>query len=179
MDDDSRIVISGQRRGGARREDHVLKKEEANQFMEKMASQVGPAYIFAMAIGGIYGGIQVPPAKSRRTTRMLINTYINNIGKTSSRFANNTAAAVFLYIMTGKFINWVFLEEIEDFGMNKTAQNILYGGAAGAIYKCTRGFKPMMLSTCLGAGISCTYHYVYTRGMINLAEKSNTGMHFG
>ena len=123
MDDDSKIVISGQRRGGrsARREDHVLKKEESNQFMEKMASQVGPAYILAMAAGGLYGGIQVPPAKARRTTRLLINTYINNIGKTSSRFANNTAAAVLLYVMTGKMINWVFLEEIEDIGLNITA----------------------------------------------------------
>ena len=89
--------------------------------MEKMASQVGPAYVIAMGVGSLYGGMQVPPAKARRTTRLLINTYINNIGKTGSRWANNTAAAVLLYVMTGKAINWIFLEEIEDFGMNKTA----------------------------------------------------------
>ena len=147
--------------------------------MERMASQVGPAYVLAMAAGGIYGGFQVPPAKSRRTTRLLINTYINNIGKTSSRFANNTAAAVLLYVMTGKMINWVFYEEIEDFGMNKTAQNILYGAAAGALYKSTRGVKPMMLSACLGAVFSLSYHYVWSRGLFNLAAKSNDGMHFG
>lgn len=179
MDDNQKIVISGQRRGGARREDNILKKEETNQFMEKMASQVGPAYVMAMFAGSVYGGMQIPPAKARRTTRLLINTYINNIGRTGSRFANNSAAAVLLYVMTGKAINWVFLEEIEDFGMNKTVQNIMYGGVAGAIYKSTRGFKPMILSACLGAVFSCTYHYVWTRGVFNLADKSNNGMHWG
>ena len=76
MDDNQKIVISGQRRGGARREDNILKKEESNQFMEKMASQVGPAYVMAMFAGSVYGGLQIPPAKARRTTRLLINTYI-------------------------------------------------------------------------------------------------------
>ena len=177
MDDNQKIVISGQRRG-PRREDQVLKKEESNQFMERMASQVGPAYILAMIAGGFYGGLQIPPAKARRTTRLLINTYINNIGKNSSRFANNTAAAVLLYVMTGKAINWIFLEEFEDFGMNTTVQNIVYGGAAGAIYKSTRGFKPMMLSASLGAILSLSYHYVWSKGFFNLATVSN-GMHWG
>lgn len=56
----------------------------------------------------VYGGLQRPPAKARRTTRLLLNTYVNNIGRTGSRFANNTAAAVLLYVLTGKFVNFVF-----------------------------------------------------------------------
>lgn len=146
--------------------------------MEKMASQVGPAYIIAMFVGAGFGAIQSVPAKNRRTTRLMVNTYINNIGRNSSRFANNTAAAVLLYIMTGKSINFFFLEELEDFGSNKDVQNVLYGGVAGAIYKSTRGKKPMMLSACLGALMSCSYHYAYTNGFFNLATKSN-GMHWG
>ena len=86
--------------------------------MEKMASIVGPSYVLAYFGGGLYGLTMVPPARSRRTPRILVNTYLNNIGKTSSRFANNTAAAVLLYIFTGKLINWIFLEEIEDFNLN-------------------------------------------------------------
>lgn len=96
----------------------VIQKDAGSQFMERMAGQVGPAYLFAMAFGSIYGGMQVPPAKARRTTRLLINSYVNNIGRTGSRYANNTAAAVLLYCLVGRGINFLFLEELEDFGMN-------------------------------------------------------------
>ena len=88
--------------------------------MEKMASIVGPSYVFAMIGGGLYGMTMVPPTKARRTTRILLNTYLNNVGKTSSRFANNTAAAVLLYVFTGKLINFIFTEELEDFTISAT-----------------------------------------------------------
>ena len=88
-------------------------------FMEKMASIVGPSYVIALFGGAFYGlRLGVPP-RARRTTRIYLNTVLNNVGKTSSRFANNTAAAVLLYVFTGKMINFIFLEEFED--MNFTA----------------------------------------------------------
>lgn len=85
-----------------------------------MASIIGPSYILALIGGGFYGLTLPTPPKSRRTTRILLNTYLNNIGKTSSRFANNTAAAVLLYVLTGKFINFIFKEELDDFHFNQT-----------------------------------------------------------
>ena len=100
-----------QRRGGRDRSAHVVQREESSIFMEKMASIVGPSYILALFGGGFYGMTIPPPPKARRTTRILLNTYLNNVGKTSSRFANNTAAAVLLYIVTGKLINFIFQEE--------------------------------------------------------------------
>ena len=85
-----------------------------------------------------------------------------------------------LYCIVGRFINFIFLEELEDFGMNQTAQNLLYGGIAGAIYKSTRGTRPMILSAVMGACISQGYHYMWTKGMFDLSRKSNeAGMHFG
>ena len=60
MDDSEKIVISGGRRGGNRqvnREDMVLQKDAGSQFMERMAGQVGPAYLFAMAFGSVYGAV--------------------------------------------------------------------------------------------------------------------------
>lgn len=77
-------------------------------FMEKMASIVGPSYVLALFGGAFYGLTLGVPPKARRTTRILLNTYLNNVGKTSSRFANNTAAAVLLYVFTGKLINFIF-----------------------------------------------------------------------
>lgn len=57
---------------------------------------------------------------------------------------------------------------------------MLYGGLAGAIYKSTRGPKPMILSAVLGAGISQCYYYCWSNGFFDLSAKSNeAGMHFG
>lgn len=126
-----------------------------------MASIVGPSYVLALFGGGFYGMTMVPPPKARRTTRILINTYLNNIGKTSSRFANNTAAAVLLYVATGKLINFLFLEELQDFKLNNLMQSALYGGFTGMIYKCTRGTRPMILSAFLGASIGSMYSYAW------------------
>ena len=147
--------------------------------MEKMASIVGPSYVLALFGGGFYGATMVPPPRARRTTRILLNTYLNNIGKTSSRFANNTAAAVLLYVFTGKLINFIFQEELEDFELNTTMQNALYGGAAGAIYKSTRGFRPMILSTFLGAALGSGYAYAWKSGFFDIATSKGTNEHFG
>mmetsp|Transcript_42755 Transcript_42755/g.56447 ORF Transcript_42755/g.56447 Transcript_42755/m.56447 type:complete len:168 (+) Transcript_42755:265-768(+) len=161
MDDNQKIII-GQRRGSrAARDSDKLKREESSIFMEKMASIIGPSYVLALFGGGFYGLTLPTPPKARRTTRILLNTYLNNVGKTSSRFANNTAAAVLLYVITGKFINFIFLEELEDMQFNQTMQNALYGGVAGALYKCTRGVRPMMLSTVIGATIGSCYSYAW------------------
>ncbi len=177
--DDSQKIIIGQRRGGRSRQDNLIKKEESSIFFEKMASLVGPSYVLALFSGGFYGLTMVPPPKARRTTRILVNTYLNNIGKTSSRFANNTAAAVLLYVGTGKFINFIFQEELEDYHFNAMMQNTLYGGAAGAIYKCTRGFRPMILSSVMGASIGCAYNYAWSKGFFDIASSKGTNEHFG
>ena len=174
MDDNEKIVIQQRRRN---REGHVIKKEESSMFMEKMASIVGPSYVFALVGGAFYGLTLNVPTKARRTTRILLNSYLNNVGKTSSRFANNTAAAVLLYVFTGKLINFIFLEELEDFKLSGLAQNAIYGGVAGAFYKSTRGVRPMMLSAMLGATIGSGYAYLWKEGYFDIGKSSN--QHFG
>ena len=84
-------------------------------FAEKMASVIGPSYTLAFFVGGVLGLKQIPPPKARRTYRLLLNNYLNNIGKTSSRFGNNVGGAIFLYLLVGKSINFVFFEELESF----------------------------------------------------------------
>ena len=48
----------------------------------------------------------------------MINSYVNNIGKTSARFGNNVGGAIFMYIMVGKTVNFLFLEELENLGVS-------------------------------------------------------------
>jgi hypothetical protein len=40
---------------------------------------------------------------------------LNNIGRTSARFGNNVGGAILMYITMGKFLNFIFQEEFEDF----------------------------------------------------------------
>ena len=78
-------------------------------------------------------------------------------------FANNTASAVFLYVIIGKLINHIFLEEFEDFKVPEPMKVAIYGGVTGAVYKSTRGVRPMMLGSVLGGIIGSTYAYSYMR----------------
>ena len=130
-------------------------------FSERMAGLVGPSWILAFFGGGLIGMTQTPPLKARRTTRLFLNAYVNSMGKTAFRYGNNTGAAVLLYLLTGKLINFVFLEEFEEFHLSETVKNAVYGGCAGAIYKSTRGFRPMVLSAVLGASIGSGYAYAW------------------
>ena len=169
MDDSAKFVV-GQRAKNNKptHEDSVMHRGEFSMFSEKMSGLVGPTYIFAFIGGAIVALTQPPPLKARRTTRLLINSYVNNVGKTSFRYANNTGAAVLMYLLTGKLINFLFLEEFNDFHVNETVKNAVYGGVAGAIYKSTRGFRPMVLSAVLGASIGTTYAYAWQKGVFKL-----------
>jgi hypothetical protein len=109
MDDNQRIIISGQRQGRRQSQDErVLNRESSGMFAEKMASVIGPSYAMAFFVGGALGMTKLPPPKARRTTRLLVNNYLNSIGKTSARFGNNVGGAIFLYLLVGKSLNFVF-----------------------------------------------------------------------
>ena len=75
---------------------------------EKMASVIGPSYTMAFFVGGALGLTKLPPPKARRTYRLMVNNYLNNIGKTSARFGNNVGAAIFLFLVVGKSFNFIF-----------------------------------------------------------------------
>ena len=137
-------------------------------FNEKMAGLVGPSYFLAFMAGGITGMAQRTPLKARRTKRLFLNSVVNNTMKTGFRFANNTGAAVLLYLLTGKFIVFIFKEEFEDFDIKESGKNAVYGACAGAIYKSTRGFRPMMLSALLGATVGSAYGYAWQNGYLKL-----------
>ena len=131
-------------------------------FTEKLSATIGPSYVASFFLGGLIGLTKVPPPKARRTTKLMINSYLNNVGKTSSRFGNNVGGAIFMYIMVGKAMNFFFLEELEE--VSVPAQSAIFGGLTGALYKCTRGRRAMALSSVLGAGIGSCYAYAWGKG---------------
>lgn len=116
MDDNQKIVIK-QRGGGSAKSQNLEKVERGGvtMFTERLSATIGPSYVFTFFLGGVYGCFQIPPPRNRRTTRLMVNSYLNNIGKTSARFGNNVGGAILMYITMGKFLNFLFLEEFEDF----------------------------------------------------------------
>lgn len=138
-------------------------------FAEKMASVIGPSYAASFFVGAALGLTQIPPPKARRTTRLLINNYLNNIGKTSARFGNNVGGAIFMYLLIGKSLNFVFVEELEYF--NEIQKSAIFGAVTGAIYKSTRGIRPVIFASVLGAGIGSAYTYAWTRGLLQFKFK--------
>ena len=93
----------------------MLHVDRQGMFDEKMASLIGPSYVLSFFVGAGIGLTKIPPPKARRTYKLLVNNYLNNIGKTSASFGNNVGASVFMYILVGKSINFVFQEELENF----------------------------------------------------------------
>jgi len=128
-------------------------------FAEKMASVIGPSYVLAFFVGAGLGLTKLPPPHARRTTKLLINNYLNNIGKTSARFGNNTGAAIFLYLLVGKTLNFVMQEELEN--VSEEWRSALFGAVTGAIYKSTRGLRPIVFASILGAGCGSLYTYAW------------------
>lgn len=133
-------------------------------FTEKMASVIGPSYVLSFFIGAGIGLTKIPPPKARRTYRLLFNNYLNNIGKTSSSFGNHVGAAVFMYLMVGKSLNFVFQEELE--GFSDPVKNAIFGAFTGAIYKSTRGLRPIVFASLLGAGVGSLYSTAWNKGYL-------------
>ena len=87
---------------------------------------------------------------------MLINSYTNQMGKMASRCANQTTACLCLYLLVGKSLNYIFMEELEAY-TNPTARAAIFGGISGLIYKSTRGFRPSIVGMLMGSIIAPIY----------------------
>ena len=135
-------------------------------FTEKMASVIGPSYFLAFFVGGGLGLAKIPPPKARRTYRLLVNNYLNNIGKTSAHFGNHVGAAVLMYLLIGKSIEFIFKEELESFTQPQKAA--MFGAVTGALYKSTRGLRPMIFASILGAGVGSLYTWSWEKGYLQV-----------
>lgn len=66
------------------------------------------------------------------------------VGKHTSRCANAGASITLMYCLLKKVINFIFEEEIQT--LTPMQKQFLYGFITGALYKSTRGIKPMLLA---------------------------------
>jgi len=67
-----------------------------------------------------------------------------------------------LYLLVGKSMNFVMQEELEN--INEESRSAIFGAMTGAIYKSTRGFRPIIFASVLGAACGSAYTYAWTKG---------------
>ena len=71
-----------------------------------------------------------------------------------------------MYIILGKIVNFVFFEELE--GFSESSKSALYGSLTGVLYKSTRGYRPMIFASFLGAFCGYGYTTCWQRGYFDL-----------
>lgn len=107
-------------------------------FGSKLTFTVGATYMAFGLIGFVTGIVKIkPPLVHFPNFYIKSSYYFNNMMSTGLRFANNAGGAAFLYSLCGLIITRVFEEE---FGlMTNIKKNMLAGGMAGTLFKCTKG----------------------------------------
>lgn len=135
-----------------KRETVVLKQPIVGTFGSKLTFTIGTAYIGFGILGFLWGAIKIKkPMLNFPTRKLLVSYYINNMMQSGLKYANNAGGAAFIYSLTGMLVFKGFEEEL--YFMNDFSKNILIGGASGALFKSTRGFKAATVGGLVGAGI--------------------------
>jgi hypothetical protein len=135
---------------------------------ERVAFTVGFSYIMGLSSGcliGLFSGMR--KAKKGRYGK---SAYISaGFARFASRCGNACGSASLLYVLTGKLIDLLFEEEIQDVG--QMTRNVVTGGVSGLLYKSTLGFRPMCVGGILGAiavtGVTYTLNGLNEAGYIN------------
>ena len=107
------------------------------------------------------------PRTWKKSRTLIINSFLNETGKFASRVANQTAAAVLLYIFVSKSINFVFFEELE--GKNEYISSAIFGGLTGLVYKGFRGRNPALLSSFIGCFAAMGLVHLYRKGYLRIS----------
>lgn len=78
-----------------------------------------------------------------------------------------------MYCLLGSSLNFLFEDELAE--MAQMEKNILCGFLTGALYKSTLGFRPMVVGSLLGSGISLGLHqgigFLNERGIVAFEMK--------
>ena len=134
---------------------------------ERLTFTVGTSYIMGGFLGLIQGSFR-GYAKAKQSKYKRVSHLFSAQGKMALRGGNAFGSASLLYVLTGKMIELVFEEEVEDFG--EDFRCALAGGVAGGLFKSTLGRKPMVVGSLLGAGlavgINTTINYLNEAGLI-------------
>jgi hypothetical protein len=162
LDYSRRRHSSGQAGHEVSREDMLLKNYQGD-FEKGLKNVVGPAFIMCGMYGFFAGIFQSARSLTfrNRPKKLIVTSVINTVGKQSSFFANAGASLGLIYCINKKGINFLFDEELQN--LSETGKQIVYGFCSGAMFKCTRGILPALLSGIICASFCGGVSYFYEK----------------
>ncbi|AMD21458.1 HER179Wp [Eremothecium sinecaudum] len=97
----------------------------------------GAVYLTALGLGGSYGFIEgvknIPP---NAPGKLQLNTILNHITRRGPFLGNNAGVLALVYNLVNSSIDSVR-------GKHDSAGSVVAGALSGAIFKCSKGLKPM------------------------------------
>jgi import inner membrane translocase subunit TIM23 len=111
----------------------------------------GAVYLLGLGIGGGYGffeGLQNVPAGS--PGRLRLNTVLNHVTKRGPFLGNNAGVLALTYNLIDATIDALR-------GKHDVYNSVVAGALAGALFKSTKGLKPMGYASALAAGAAATW----------------------
>ncbi|CAI6337167.1 unnamed protein product [Periconia digitata] len=111
----------------------------------------GTSYLTALTVGGAWGlaeGLQKNPATM--PPRLRLNGVLNAITRRGPFLGNSAGVVAMVYNGINSTIGYYR-------GKHDVTNSVLAGAASGAIFKSTRGLRPMAISSGIVAGVAGTW----------------------
>lgn len=134
-------------------EDEALSQMEGSQgllpsrgWTDDLCYGTGAVYLMGLGLGGSYGfveGLKNIPAGAPGKLRL--NTVLNHITRRGPFIGNNAGVLAITYNLINATLDGVR-------GKHDTANSIVSGALAGALFKSTKGLKPMGYASGMMAG---------------------------
>ncbi|ETI28429.1 hypothetical protein G647_00878 [Cladophialophora carrionii CBS 160.54] len=108
----------------------------------------GTVYLTALMTGGAWGlieGLNRTPASA--PPKLRLNSVLNSVTRRGPFLGNSAGVVAMVYNGANSTIGYYR-------GKHDTANSIAAGAFSGAIFKSTRGVKPMVISSCIVASIA-------------------------
>ena len=130
-------------------------------FGDRLTFTVGSSYIVGTCVvdagsliglaRGLYLGF---PKNFNIPKKLILNNFFNALGKESSRYGNNFAAAGLLYHLVASSLNKGFEDEMSE--MSNLQKNMFAGAITGGIFKSLRGPVGFAVGSTLGTVLMFT-----------------------
>ena len=101
------------------------------------------------------------PIIKRTTLRLKANYYLNTLERAAIRSANSAAGLVFLYLVVGKSMNYIFEEELD--GLSDYSRSAIFGAITGALSRVTFPYQAVLFGSLIGAGMASGYTYAWNK----------------
>ncbi|CAP68560.1 uncharacterized protein PODANS_7_5320 [Podospora anserina S mat+] len=116
-------------------------------FTDDLCYGTGVTYLAGLTLGGAWGLQEGLRRSADQPPKLRLNTVLNSITRRGPFLGNSAGVVAIVYNCVNSYIGYVR-------GKHDAANMILAGGISGAIFKSTRGLRPMMISGGLVASVA-------------------------